>query len=65
MSSKNTVNVTVNISQFPTDVLIEELYNRVYDSIHDEEPCFDPILSEMQIWDKELILMAMTSTKDY
>jgi hypothetical protein len=55
----------VNISQFPTDVLIEELYNRVYDSIHDEEPCFDPILSEMQIWDKELILKGLASTKDY
>jgi len=57
--------VTVNISQFPTDVLIEELYNRVYDSIHDEEPCFDPILNEMQIWDKELILKGLASTKDY
>lgn len=59
------INVTVNISQFSTDVLIEELYNRVYDSIHDEEPCFDNILNKMQIWDKELILKGLESTKDY
>ena len=59
------ISKTIHLSDFPTDALIEELYNRIYDSIHDEEPCFDNILNEMQIWDKELILKGLESTKDY
>jgi len=55
----------VYLAEFPTDALIEELYNRVYDSIHDEEPRADRILNEMEIWDKELILKGLETTVDY
>ena len=63
--STSKITKEVYLREFPTDALIEELYNRVYDSIHDEEPCFDPLLNEMQIWDKELILKGLESIKDY
>lgn len=38
------VTVSVNISQFPTDVLITELYNRIGDWMHDPEPQYDAFL---------------------
>ena len=53
------------MSDFPTDALIEELYNRVYDSIHDEEPRHDTVLNDMEIWDKELILKGLKTTSEY
>jgi hypothetical protein len=59
------ISKTIHLSDFPTDALIEELYNRIYDSIHDEEPRHDTVLNEMQIWDKELILKGLKTTSEY
>lgn len=59
MNLKTTVNATVSIRQFDTDVIIEELYNRVYDSMHDEEPQYDPTLNEMPRENKNDILDAL------
>lgn len=39
-----------------TPELIEELYLRVYDSIHDEEERFDPILNNMDAEHKEVLV---------
>ena len=55
----NKVTVSVDISQFPTDVLITELYNRVYDDMNDEEPRYDPLLNNMTPNDKIKVLGAI------
>ena len=50
---KNTnVTVSVSISQFSTDVLITELYNRIGDWIHDPEPQYDEFLDSHDDMDK-------------
>ena len=54
MNSK--VTVSVDISQFPTDVLITELYNRIYDDMNDEEPRYDPLLNNLTPNDKIKVL---------
>ena len=38
------VTVSVSIAQFPTNVLITELYNRIGDHMHDPEPQYDEYL---------------------
>ena len=57
MNSK--VTVSVDISQFPTDVLITELYNRIYDDMNDEEPRYDPLLNNLTPNDKIKALSAI------
>ena len=32
------ITLTVSINEFSTEQLITELWNRVYDNLHDEEP---------------------------
>jgi len=59
-----TVTKTVHIQEFPTYVLIGELYNRIYDSIHDEEPCSDRFLETITNEQKELILSTLTKVVD-
>lgn len=44
------------MKNFQTPELIEELYLRVYDSIHDEEERFDPILNNMNTEHKEVLV---------
>ena len=46
-----------------TDDLITELYYRVYDDMHDEEPRYDPLLNDMDREDKIKILEALESLK--
>lgn len=46
------VTVSVDISKFPTDVLITELYNRIGDWIHDPEPQYDAYLENHDDMDK-------------
>jgi len=53
------VTVSVDISQFPTDVLITELYNRIYDNMNDEEPRHDPLLNNLTPNDKIKVLGAI------
>ena len=55
----NKVTVSVDISQFPTDVLITELYNRIYDDMNDEEPRYDPLLNNLTPNDKIKVLGAI------
>ena len=59
-----TVTKTVHIQEFPTYVLIGELYNRIYDSIHDEEPRSDRFLETITNEQKELILSTLTKVVD-
>lgn len=47
--------VEVTLKQFQTYELIEELYERVYDSLHDEEERFDILLNSMDESHKEII----------
>lgn len=59
-----TVTKTVHIQEFPTYVLIGELYNRIYDSIHDEEPRSDRFLDTITTDQKETILSTLTKVVD-
>jgi len=43
------VSRSVHISEFPTDILIKELYNRVGDFLYDEEPKHEPHLEEVSV----------------
>ena len=43
------VSKSVNISEFPTEILIKELYNRIGDFMHDEEPRHEPHLESQPI----------------
>ena len=61
---KVTVTKTVHIEEFPTDVLVGELYNRIYDSIHDEEPVSDRFLDKITTSQKEDILSTLTKVVD-
>ncbi len=56
MSSRVTVTRTVSIREFSTDALVQELYNRIYDSIHDEEPQHDPVLNDVSESYKKVIM---------
>lgn len=60
---KNTLNIPVNISQFPTDVLITELWNRVYDHLHDEEPKSDTTLETLPHYEKDSLRQALEECK--
>ena len=62
--NKVTVTKTVHIQEFPTDALIGELYNRIYDSIHDEEPVSDRFLETISKEAKEHILETLTKVVD-
>ena len=56
---KNTVDISVNIRQFSTDVLITELYNRVYDHMHDEEPHSDETFESLPHYEKDSLRQAL------
>lgn len=56
MTSRVTVTRTVSIREFSTDALVQELYNRIYDSIHDEEPQNDPVLNDVSESYKKVIM---------
>jgi hypothetical protein len=49
----------VNISEFGTDVVLAELFNRIGDHIHDPEPRHDPILENMPEERLETLLTAI------
>jgi len=53
------ISKTIYLSEFPTDVLITELYNRIYDDMNDEEPRYDPLINNMAPNDKIKILSAI------
>ena len=56
MTSRVTVTRTVSIREFSTDALVQELYNRIYDSINDEEPQNDPVLNDVSESYKKVIM---------
>ena len=56
---KNSINISVNLSQFPKDVLITELYNRVYDHMHDEEPQSDETFESLPHYEKDSLRQAL------
>jgi hypothetical protein len=58
------ISKTIYLSEFPTDVLITELYNRIYDDMHDEEPRYDPLLNDIPTVDKTKVLTAIGSLKN-
>ena len=59
MTLKNSINISVNIRQFSTDVLITELYNRVYDHMHDEEPQSDETFESLPHYEKDSLRQAL------
>jgi len=61
---KVTVTKTVHIEEFPTDVLVGELYNRIYDSIHDEEPRSDRFLESLGEYEKDDLRQALMNLVD-
>ena len=56
---KNTVDISVNIRQFSTDVLITELWNRVYDHLNDEEPQVDATFDTLPHYEKDSLRQAL------
>ena len=62
--NKVTVTKTVHIQEFPTDVLVGELYNRIYDSIHDEEPRSDRFLESLGEYEKDDLRQALMNLVD-
>ena len=59
MTLKNSINISVNIRQFSTDVLITELYNRVYDHMHDEEPQSHETFESLPHYEKDSLRQAL------
>ena len=51
----------MNIS---TNDLITELYYRVYDDMHDEEPRYDPLLNDMNKEDKIKVLESLVGVAE-
>ena len=63
MSSE--INVKVSIRDFPTDVLITELWDRVYDHLNDEEPKSDPPLETLPHYEKDSLRQALEEAMEY
>jgi hypothetical protein len=57
------INISVNLSQFPTDVLITELWNRVYDHLHDEEPQVDATFDTLPYYEKDSLRQSLEECK--
>ena len=53
------ITLTVSIKQFDTADLIKELYERVYDHMHDEEPQYDPCLHNLPDYEKDDMRQAL------
>jgi len=53
----------IYIREFPTDVLITELYNRLVDYMEDPEPQFDPTIEEMTKRERLYLSGALVSTR--
>ena len=53
------VSKSVNISEFPTEILIKELHNRVYDHLNDEEPQMDYTLGALPHYEKDSLRQAL------
>lgn len=53
------ITLTVSIKEFSTQQLIEELHNRVYDHMHDEEPQSDPALETVPHYEKDSLRQAL------
>lgn len=58
------ISINVSISQFPTDILVEELFNRIGDHMLDPEPKHDPFLSCLSDKEKTNIRMALADAVD-
>ena len=53
------ITLTVSIKEFSTQQLITELWNRVYDHMHDEEPQSDPALEKIPHYEKDSLRQAL------
>jgi len=53
----------IYIREFPTDVLITELYNRLVDYMEDPEPQFDPTIEEMTKRERLYLSGALVSAR--
>ena len=53
------ISKTIHLSEFPTDALITELYNRIGDHMVDPEPKHDPVLETMSDEEKSKIILAL------
>jgi len=57
------ISKTIYLSEFPTDVLITELYNRLVDYMEDPEPQFDPTIEEMTKRERLYLSGALVSAR--
>ena len=57
------ISKTIYLSEFPTDVLITELYNRISDHMEDPEPQHDPALEGITNNEKLKILSSLAGLK--
>jgi len=62
--SLTSISINVSISQFPTDILVEELFNRIGDHMLDPEPQHDPFLESLTDKEKTDIRIALADTVD-
>lgn len=53
------ITVDVSISEFDTHALIEELHNRIYDHLFDEEPRYDRFLERAGAYEKDSLRQAL------
>ena len=58
-NNKWKVSKDVHISEFSTNILLAELFNRIGDHIHDPEPQYDPTLENMPEERLETLLTAI------
>ena len=58
------ISINVSISQFPTDILVEELFNRIGDHMLDPEPQHDPFLESLTDKEKTDIRISLADTVD-
>lgn len=59
------ITLTVSINEFSTEQLITELWNRVYDNLHDEEPRADSALEKLPHYEKDSLRQALEESMEY
>jgi len=62
--SLTSISINVSISQFPTDILVEELFHRIGDHMLDPEPQHDPFLESLSDKEKTDIIQALERVMD-
>ena len=59
------ITVEVSLEEFDTKALVKELYYRVYDHLHDEEPRFDRFLERAGEYEKDSLRQALEEIRNH